>query len=71
MGEEQLELASRLPGLVERKLIATFGHLVRSRSGLERLFRSLSADDLAAGYSIGVQSFWGKSDGHSSIPKGV
>lgn len=60
MGEEQFELASRLPGLVERKLIATFGRLVRSRSGLERLSRSLSADDLAPGYSTGVQSFWGK-----------
>jgi hypothetical protein len=60
MGEEQFELASALPGLVERRFVAIFARLVRAHMGLARLSRPQSAADLASGYSVGVQSFWGK-----------
>lgn len=60
MGEEQFEVASRLPSLVERKFVAIFARLVRAHSGLARLSRRNSIDTIAAGYSIGVQHFAGK-----------
>ena len=60
MGQERFELACLRPDLVERRFIATFARLLRSRKGLARLSRPSSAADVEAGYSIGVQQFQGK-----------
>ncbi|MCI4676802.1 Imm61 family immunity protein [Candidatus Mycolicibacterium alkanivorans] len=60
MGKEEFVLASPLPDLIERKFLAIFARLVRSHSGLVRLSRPTSTAHLAAGYSVGVQHFWGK-----------
>ncbi|MBB3602530.1 hypothetical protein FHT40_002163 [Mycolicibacterium sp. BK556] len=60
MGEEQFELASVVPGLVERRFIVRFSRLVRARRGLPRLSFRHSAEDIAAGYILGRQKFWGE-----------
>ncbi|MCV7215686.1 hypothetical protein H7J51_10360 [Mycobacterium crocinum] len=60
MGREQFELASTLPSLIERKFIADFARPIRPLSGLPALAHPRTAEDVAAGYSIGRQHFWGK-----------
>ncbi|GAA2778976.1 Imm61 family immunity protein [Mycolicibacterium pallens] len=60
MGKEQFELASTLPSLVERKFITDFARPIRSLNALRRLAHPRTAEDVAAGYSIGRQHYWGK-----------